>query len=287
MLKYQTSLSEKELDLILADEHCFRTSYSCMYLRWKLDNILVAKALGRILKKVKQDKPLNILDIGCDRGQIVFRLNDLYKEGHNLQFTGIDINPRAIDFARQRALFRKEIRNETNFRFLHQDISRGLDFPDETFDLIISTEVIEHFKEPDKVIKDMRRVLKNNGIALFTTPVANNIPKKMYYLLNSLSGGVLKKIYLKGGNELWTPPHEPEFGFAHIAEKSIRDWCNIFKTTGFRVMNKVRGPMVFGGPVFDRHPFLFGLILISDVLLDKLPFTFKMAFNIAFVLEKA
>lgn len=286
MAKYKTSLNEKDLDLILAEEHYFRTSYSFAYLRWKLDNILVAKTFGRILKKIKPESTLKILDVGCDRGQIVFRLNDLYQERYPLHFTGVDINPRAIDFAQKRALFRKEIRNETNFHFIHQDVSKGLNFPDETFDIIISTEVIEHFEQPDEVLKDMHRGLKNKGVALFTTPIAQNIPKKMYFLLNSLSGGILKKAYFQGVNELWTPPHEPEFGFAHISEKLISEWGNIFKTTGFRVIDKVRGPLVFGGPFFDRHPFLFGLILLTDAFLDRLPFTFKMAFNIAFVLEK-
>ena len=41
---------------------------------------------------------------------------------------------------------------------------------DESFDVVLCTEVLEHLKEPQKAIDDMRRVLKKGGKLILTTP---------------------------------------------------------------------------------------------------------------------
>ncbi len=43
-------------------------------------------------------------------------------------------------------------------------------FPDNTFDIIISSEVIEHVPSPFEGVKEMYRVLKPGGILILTTP---------------------------------------------------------------------------------------------------------------------
>ena len=45
-----------------------------------------------------------------------------------------------------------------------------LDFEDESFDLIILAEVIEHLYDPDIVLSECYRILKTNGCLLITTP---------------------------------------------------------------------------------------------------------------------
>jgi SAM-dependent methyltransferase len=48
----------------------------------------------------------------------------------------------------------------------------NLDFPDESFDLVISANVIEHVPDPTKFISEAARVLKPNGVCyLETAPV--------------------------------------------------------------------------------------------------------------------
>lgn len=45
-----------------------------------------------------------------------------------------------------------------------------LPFPDESFDVVISNQVIEHIKgNPQKAIDESRRILKDGGIAIHTT----------------------------------------------------------------------------------------------------------------------
>jgi ubiquinone/menaquinone biosynthesis C-methylase UbiE len=54
-------------------------------------------------------------------------------------------------------------------------------FPDQHFDVILCTEVIEHVPEPIKVIKEMSRLLKNGGILLITAPLQSGLHQEPYH----------------------------------------------------------------------------------------------------------
>ena len=43
-------------------------------------------------------------------------------------------------------------------------------FADDTFDLVILGEVIEHLYDPDVLLRECNRILKKNGVLLITTP---------------------------------------------------------------------------------------------------------------------
>lgn len=46
----------------------------------------------------------------------------------------------------------------------------NLDFADNSFDAVLSTEVLEYIKEPHKAVSEIHRVLKEGGIALVSIP---------------------------------------------------------------------------------------------------------------------
>ena len=46
----------------------------------------------------------------------------------------------------------------------------NIPFPDETFDFVLCTEVLEHAIEPVSLLIEMKRVLKTNGLLLITVP---------------------------------------------------------------------------------------------------------------------
>lgn len=53
--------------------------------------------------------------------------------------------------------------------YRHEDI-QNLSFPDKSFDLIISLEVLEHVPFPDTAFRQLRRCLRDGGAALITAP---------------------------------------------------------------------------------------------------------------------
>lgn len=84
-----------------------------------------------------------------------------------------------------------------------------LPFADNTFDIVLSSEVIEHTTDPDLAIKEYHRVLKQGGIMVLTTPnkfwyfslwIANLLNLRPYQgLENWLSWGHLKRILSQTG----------------------------------------------------------------------------------------
>lgn len=101
------------------------------------------------------------LDAGCGSG---YGCEILKKAGATLVY-GCDISRKAIEFAASR------YSNCANFTI--QGINNMKKYHDDSFDISISSEVLEHVKEygvEEKAIKELKRVTKNGGLIIIGTP---------------------------------------------------------------------------------------------------------------------
>ena len=57
-------------------------------------------------------------------------------------------------------------------RFTCQDIE-DLTFPDDSFDLVVTQDVLEHVLQPDRAVAELARVLRPGGAHVFTVPVSH------------------------------------------------------------------------------------------------------------------
>ncbi len=105
---------------------------------------------------------VKILEIGCGAG-----LFCLESARQATTVIGIDISLFVLDFARQ---VKDEVHSQ-NVSFQQGDAEQ-LAFRDETFDLVICSEVLEHVPDPQRALAEIRRVTKPGGTVILTTPSA-------------------------------------------------------------------------------------------------------------------
>jgi len=107
---------------------------------------LTRKAYEEVIPSLlEKGKKYSILDYGCGA-----KPYEHLFEGHIEKYTGVDVgeNPHA-DF----------------------NIQPGerLAFEDNTFDFVLSSQVLEHVKDVDQYMEECRRVLKSGGVLLLST----------------------------------------------------------------------------------------------------------------------
>ena len=101
----------------------------------------------------RPQKPIKLLDIGCGTGELLRELSPLG------EVSGIDNSPQAIAFCKERGL--KNI-------FLAE--GTDIPFPDDAFDIVLCLDVLEHIKNDDAALKEIRRVAKPEGIIIIFVP---------------------------------------------------------------------------------------------------------------------
>lgn len=92
---------------------------------------------------------IRVLDAGCGKGRYLDRL----AEGHfssQLELHGCDLSPRVLSYVRKDVLVRT-------------GGILDLPYPDESFDFVFSSEVLEHSLQPENALREMLRVLTKGG----------------------------------------------------------------------------------------------------------------------------
>ena len=102
---------------------------------------------------------IRVLDCGCGPGHLLVKLHSVYPE---LQSVGIEVDDQLVSTA-QRVVTE---RNLTNCRIWQQSIAT-IELPDNTFDFVVCRLVLEHLPAPMLALKEVLRVLKVGGSAVF------------------------------------------------------------------------------------------------------------------------
>lgn len=103
---------------------------------------------------------IRVLDLGCGRGLIMTRLAELYPKS---RFTGMDLSPEAIAYARGEAS-KKALKN---INFIAIDLSNFDETAQpESFDFITTFDAIHDQAKPLSVLNGIHRALKTGGIYL-------------------------------------------------------------------------------------------------------------------------
>lgn len=115
--------------------------------------------LDHLLRAIPDLASRSILDVGAGRGGFLI---EVAKRG--LHGEGVEYSTRYITYAQERA--RQE---GVSIRIQH-GVGEALPYPNDSFSFINLAEVLEHVREPQKVLSEVQRVLSDDGLAYISIP---------------------------------------------------------------------------------------------------------------------
>ena len=160
-------------------------------------------------KRLSIKSGYKILDMGCGSGRHLCEA----ARRPGVMAIGSDLNYNDLTKARDRINFHKQVGEYGGgpWGLLTSDVTR-LPFPDDCFDLVICSEVLEHIPDHEKAMSELVRVLKPGCDLVVSVP--RYLPEKICWSLsddyfNSNGGhvriyraGQIKKLLRRAGTEL-------------------------------------------------------------------------------------
>ena len=125
---------------------------------------LVARHLG----ETRLQGPLRVLDVGCGDGRLLNSLAAPGRELHGCDW--IATAPPGVPMA-----------------YTQVDLNReGLArYGDASFDLVTSSDVIEHLEAPGALLREVARVLRPDGLAVVSFPNSWNLLERLRFLMTA------------------------------------------------------------------------------------------------------
>ena len=205
----------------------FNLNYNKFYTKGKP----TAEWLVNYISEFKEFKNLSILDWGCGTGRIIRHLPNVVDVSNS--FYGTDYNKKYVEWC---------AKNLKNIAFKLNGLKPPLDFKSDAMDVIYGISIFTHLSEELHFswIKELTRVLKNEGILFLTTHGDVHsfklLPKEQV-IYNS--GNLVIHNYKKEGNRLYASYQSPEF---------FRKLC---KNNNLEILKHIPGDMRNNNPQQD------------------------------------
>ncbi len=180
-----------------------------------------------ILRVAQRHSPKQMLDAGCGNGSVT-----AFMHSHGFDITGVDGDERGIEIAKQR---------DPSMRFFTGDFAKPPQpslAEDGLYDLVVSTEVIEHLYSPQDLVSYSYAALRPGGHFVITTP---------YH-------GYAKNLMLSLTDH-WDVHHTPLWHGGHIKFWSKKTITALLNEGGLEVVD------FFG--VGRRIPFLWKSMVVT------------------------
>ena len=158
-----------------------------------------------------------VLDVGCGNGIALQAL-----EGWKHK-AGVDVSDILLKLAREKGI---------EAHFCNVDES-ALPFPDESFDLVVSSDVIEHVLHTDHLLNEINRVVRTGGLYVAVIPNVNQpVSFVMQFILDL------------------TPMFASRYRCPHYRDFSARLFSLILQKHGFEILRR-EGSFLFP---FENNP---------------------------------
>jgi len=119
--------------------------------KYRSKNPVVRYLVGRFLRRVSElvatERPRCVLEVGCGEGIV---LATLAARLPGTRFDGLELDETALEQARMRCPGARLVRGD----------ACELPFGDQSVDLVVCLEVLEHLPEPARALRELRRVTR-------------------------------------------------------------------------------------------------------------------------------
>lgn len=222
------------------------------YLRDFLKIAPLSHALWRSVEAISYDKVKfspPVLDLGCGFGEFAGVVFDQIE-------MGVDINEREL----------KEALGGKKYKKVKLADARNLPFKNSSYGTVVSVSVIEHITNSSEVLSEVHRVLKKDGLFVFSVPTPE-LNKQL------LAPKILRGLGLKKAAKKYIDLHAK--AFKHVNLKTKPQWVKDLKKAKFEIL-EVHGTL---SPTLLRLHELF-LITAFPSQLGKLLFGTRLMMSV-------
>ena len=194
--------------------------------------------ISLFMAHLPKDRPLRVLDFGGGIGTLSVLMREI--EGVSVDGVEADIEQRALFAARGFKVFKR------------------LDEVDQTYDVIFTSNVLEHIEDDVGILEGFHARLKPGGVLLVYVPAFELIWTRMDDMVGHLrryrAADLTRKIQQSG------------FSLSHI---SYRDCVGFFMALVFRLIHSGNGEISVGSLlIFDR--FLLPISRLGDLVFSRI-----------------
>jgi len=247
---------------------------------WSKTKLGMVRAILRSISKIPISETIRVLDVGCSSGTDIFMYSRMLPQNRSIEYVGVDVSEvRVAD-----AISSAESLGLKNTSFQVGDALK-LDNVKGEFDIVTSSEVIEHVHDPAAMIHAMAGKLKQGGHLVLTTPTVTRTAIMFHkYIFNKI-----EKATGDFENKLWASVFESaaKHSQGHISEMRVERLSKILVDNNLKLLDLKRGFLTYGGYGWERHRAIFGLAYILDLSLDayfnvasKIPFLRSRTFSV-------
>jgi len=161
-----------------------------------IQRLLLWNFFKNLLDLISEKKVDSILDVGCGEG---FTLNRLKEHGIGKRLEGIEYLKDAIELGKK---------TYPDIKITEGSIY-DLPYKDNSFDLVLCTEVLEHLDDPRKALQQLIRVSKKYLVV--------SVPNEPFFMLAQFVRG---KNWSRFGNDIEHINHWTMFGFPKFIKKN-------------------------------------------------------------------
>jgi ubiquinone/menaquinone biosynthesis C-methylase UbiE len=151
-----------------------------------------------------------LLDIGTGPARLLLRL---HQQSPGMRLVGIDSSAAMVTQAKQNVAEA----GLSEFIEVKEGSASSIPFPDQSFDIVVSTVSMHHWKQPEACLNEIYRVLKDNSFALIYD-IVSDTPKSTWNEIKREFGGLKAKMF-------WLHSFEEPFytrqNFEAIAQSSL------------------------------------------------------------------